>query len=119
MKAKSKTSAAKKIEKLINDRSEKFGLLLEDEYVKSFLGVNYFEGLWYFSKENFETLLDWLFTLILLDYLETRKKAPSDEELFKVIHLINSFFGQVRILSEKSDYKLYSLLANFQGAEVE
>lgn len=40
-----------------------FEKLLSREEIKDFIGVNNYEGVDYFSKERFELLLKWNFTL--------------------------------------------------------
>ncbi len=53
--------------------------LFSDDFVKAYLGVNYYEGIWYYSKENFEELADWFFTASLITY-ESRFIAESISE---------------------------------------
>ena len=48
------------------DDSDRDGLvrdMLKDPLVKEFLGVNQYQGNWYYSKEHFEEIQSWLFTL--------------------------------------------------------
>jgi glycosidase len=54
--------------------------LLEDEAVRAFLGVNEFEGVRYYSKENFEELLDWLLAFAVLPALPA---GPAAEKLLQ------------------------------------
>ncbi|MFH0733258.1 MAG: alpha-amylase family glycosyl hydrolase [bacterium] len=42
--------------------------LFSDDFIKAYLGVNYYEDVWYYSKENFEELIDWFFTGALITY---------------------------------------------------
>ncbi|NOX19387.1 MAG: alpha-amylase [Chlorobi bacterium] len=68
-------------EKPINaeDSEEKllklFTELLNDEFVKLYLGVNLYNDVWYFSKENYEDLVDWIITLLMIESSEKKEKA--------------------------------------------
>ncbi len=108
--------------------------ILSDDYVKNYLGVNIFEGIIYFSKENLEELSNWLLTFSYLNYLRSSKlaeenwenlnkagkKSPAKnkiliefkklEDNFKKSFVLKDFFSE---LSEKSEYKLKSLQSNF------
>ncbi|GJQ62235.1 MAG: hypothetical protein SCALA702_12880 [Melioribacteraceae bacterium] len=94
--------------------------LLENEYVKTYIGVNYYEGVWYYSKENFEELLNWIFTLTSIKYIvlrdaeiEKQKKAkasrkskqqliPLQEKILKAYFVID----YLKAVSKRSGYKL-------------
>ena len=56
-----------------------FSELLNDEFVKLFLGVNLYNDVWYFSKENYEDLVDWLATLLMIESAgeETKPEAKT------------------------------------------
>ena len=62
--------------------------LLAKDSVKMFLGVNQHEGIWYYSKEKFEELVDWMFTLSSLEMMKDEiisidEVAESFKELYK------------------------------------
>ncbi len=108
------------LEFLIEKKSKTINDFLNDEYVKAYLGVNYYEGVWYFSKENFVYLIDWLFTLTLLDYLNEEKldanKAKSGEgEIIELIRITYKLVKRLKELSKNSGYRLDSLKSNFKG----
>ncbi len=115
--------------------AQKSGSLLNfltDEYVKTFLGVNYFEGVWYFSKENFIEVINWLFTLTILEYISGREdtlpeqkqiktkmekvkseKKSENKELHTLIKQTYIFVNHIKELAKNSGYKLESLKSNF------
>lgn len=100
--------------------------LLENESVKIFIGVNEYENVIYYSKENFEELLDWLFSLSLLENIilillekNSASKEQYEEIYPEIVKLIESSFQKylrVKKLSENSGYRLIefreSLLEN-------
>lgn len=82
--------------------------IFNDDFIKAFLGVNYYEGIWYYSKENFEELTDWFFTIALIDY---RRKFFESEipELAKVrgnmlVDIKRPVAEEMRIIMEKIGY---------------
>jgi len=90
--------------------------LLTDENVKLFIGVNEYQNIVYYSKENFEELLDWLLTISILEkmILIILESNPENEEDYKKLHpeiveLINHSFKKyqmVKKLSDESGYRL-------------
>jgi hypothetical protein len=79
--------------------------LLADDGVRAFLGVNEFEGVWYYSKENFEELVDWLFALAVLS-------EPAAEGGGAAVETARSAFrrrGEILDLSLRADYRLDAL----------
>jgi len=105
-------------------KSEIFTELLNDEHVKMFLNVNKYKNILYFSKEQFELLMNWLFTLTVCSYTIKReselehidtaadklKKVGSLSPIeIKLILLIAKTYYQVdyaKDLSVRSKYKL-------------
>ncbi|GBD91650.1 alpha amylase, catalytic domain [bacterium BMS3Abin04] len=108
-------------------KSASFLELLNDDYVKAFLNVNKYENIWYFSKEQFEILINWLFTVTVCSYTIKREtdlehidiaanKLRKIESLLpieiKLILLIAKTYYQVdfvKNLSISSKYKLGTL----------
>jgi hypothetical protein len=87
--------------------------MMKDEFVKSYLGVNYYNEILYYSKENFEELVDWLLTLSLLDFIKKEEKRskqePGIKELFDIDKLIlNTFYlsSYMKDVAEESHYQL-------------
>lgn len=89
--------------------------LLQNDSVKLFIGVNEYENVIYYSKENFEELIDWLFSLSLLEkiVLILLEKNPATKEEYEcvykdIVDLIKISYKkylQIKILSENSKYK--------------
>jgi hypothetical protein len=99
---------------LRKEKSSEFLNFINDDFVKTFLGINFYEGIWYFSKENFEELIDWLTTTAL-----TKNKYSSDSKyLIKVknIFYLNSYFKET---AENTGYKLEELTREINGQSAE
>ncbi|MBE0661551.1 MAG: alpha-amylase [Bacteroidales bacterium] len=84
--------------------------MLDDAHVKEFIGVNLYQDVWYYSKENFEELVGWVFSLGLFKYMAEASKDNRDDSSLKD--------GIVRALdislllkenSEKSGYEFEKL----------
>ncbi len=79
--------------------------LFNSELVHVFLGVNEYKGIKYYSKENFDDLLNWIFTLTVIDY-DLKWKSEDIAELIKKSYIICE---DLKTLSVKSGYKLEEL----------
>jgi len=106
---------------VINKTKGKFiKKLFADDFIKAYLGVNYYEGIWYYSKENFEELNDWFFTLSIINYQKKTTKARLSEisvkktvpkEVKQINPMIEIFYkvGYLRYfidnIAVKSEYK--------------
>ncbi|MCX6151939.1 MAG: alpha-amylase family glycosyl hydrolase [Ignavibacteriales bacterium] len=91
--------------------------LLNDFDVRDFLGVNKHEGIWYYSKENFEELLDWLLTLEAVSYIEKVKdKTVDNKELINFLKDIFHLNKTLKEISLQSGYKLEDLKDNISKA---
>lgn len=84
--------------------------LLDDSRVKEFIAVNLYQDIWYFSKENYEELIDWLFSLGLFQYLAEATKNHRDDLSLKtgIIRAINISL-LLKEISEKSGYQFEQL----------
>jgi len=104
--------------------------LLKNEYVKTYIGVNYYEGVWYYSKENFEELLNWIFTLTAIKYIVLRdeeakklKEATEVEEKSKASlipiqeKILKAYFviDYLKTMSKRSGYKLEVFKTKISG----
>jgi glycosidase len=93
--------------------------LLNDEDVNEFLLTNEYKGVWYYSKERFEELVNWLFTIALLKYLfvldsPSRLPVGSEEstETYiqeKVKEFISQIYKVGNYIIETSDRAGYRL----------
>lgn len=89
--------------------------LLDDESVRIYIGVNEYEGVVYFSKENFEEFLDWLFTLSVIEKIiiysltggdNEETETASGNEIIKIIKNAFKKYTVIKKLSEESGYRL-------------
>jgi len=76
--------------------------MLEKEKVKMLLGINFYEGIWYYSKENFEEMIEWMLTLSFIDLLKIDKGKNGKEKILTAF----SFYEWIKRSSEKSEYKV-------------
>ncbi len=100
-------------EAVIAEKAALAGAMLNDEAVKSLIGVNSYEKEWYFSKELYEELTDWFFTIALLSYFSGEEKSP--DELTQAITKSVRFWATTRQLSQNSGYKLGNLRINISS----
>jgi len=95
-----------------NNRREKNCLLilLEENRVCEFISVNEFENIVYFSKENFNELIEWLLTLSILDLIYQSKTVKNEElskeDLITSLKSLYRVFQEMNELSVRSEYKL-------------
>ncbi|MFC2084799.1 alpha-amylase family glycosyl hydrolase [Bacteroidota bacterium] len=78
-------------ELILTDQRELLIEILNNDDTKSFMLVNHYENIWYYSKERFEELIDWLFTISIFDYMK---------KLYKHKILISK---KENIIDDKSD----------------
>lgn len=95
--------------------------LIEDIFLDDdahiFLGLNFYDGIWYFSKENFEELCDWLFTVSILNYLrksfDVYDVSELDDKDLKIFVEKAKFSlnlsNLIKRLSAESEYKTDNL----------
>jgi hypothetical protein len=85
-------------------------ILLDISRVCEFISVNEFENMIYFSKENFNELLEWNLTLSVLDLIYQGKTGKVEglnrEELVSRLKSLYSVFQEINDLSARSEYKL-------------
>ncbi|MEG8946048.1 alpha-amylase family glycosyl hydrolase [Rosettibacter firmus] len=102
--------------------------LLQNENVKLFIGVNEYENIIYYSKENFEELLDWLLTLSILEnliliLLEKNPQTKDDfEKLYpEIVELIKHAYQKyqkIKKLSDDSGYKLMTFIDSLKEISI-
>jgi glycosidase len=97
--------------------SSKLVQMLDDENVKIFIGVNEYQGIWYYSKENFEALVDWLFSLGLFNFLAASIADDTGESKIKA-GLTLAVISSVRLkeISERSGYQFEKLKQDILGS---
>lgn len=86
--------------------------MANDEFVQNLIGVNIYKEVAYFSKEQYEELSDWIFTLAVLNYF-TEKNIPEDH-LPDILKQTLDFWYSTRLLSENSGYRMKALRENLK-----
>ncbi|HSV87966.1 MAG TPA: alpha-amylase family glycosyl hydrolase [Bacteroidales bacterium] len=77
--------------------------LLTDNLVQKFLRVNNYNDTRFYSKEQFEELAEWLFTISLFEYFYSSNKNASVMAEDKVISVINSGLQNLAYLTKVSE----------------
>ncbi|MFA3781767.1 alpha-amylase family glycosyl hydrolase [Melioribacteraceae bacterium 4301-Me] len=77
----------------------------ENEHVKFYLGVNCFEGVWYYNKERFEELLKWILTINLLSLYTNDKNKSKEEIAIFYIKKLSKLYSSIVTLSNECGYK--------------
>lgn len=62
-------------------KSELIIQMMEDNNVRSFLLVNEYENVWYYSKERLEELVDWIFTVSTIVYMRMNREWKVKEKV--------------------------------------
>ena len=100
--------------KLMAEKGVLAGELLTWDPLLAFLAVNQYKGVTYYSKENYEELMRWFFTLSLLDYFTLLDHTITLQQKNTLEFLIREstiFFFRAREVSEKAGYNLEKLKA--------
>ncbi|TVQ11201.1 MAG: alpha-amylase [Bacteroidetes bacterium] len=103
---------------VMTEKARDAAAMLTFDVVQSFIGVNDHRGVVYFSKESYEELIDWLFTVAILDYFtsENEKITLAERKSLEVLMRENvSFLFRAREISEKSGYELQKLELLLEG----
>ncbi|MCX7875799.1 MAG: alpha-amylase family glycosyl hydrolase [Melioribacteraceae bacterium] len=90
--------------------------VLEDDTTQKFIGVNVYQNVTYFSKENFEELLNWFFTIRVSEFIE------KDKEELAVLEFMNNYYKtiiEIKKIASQSAYKFELLkeYLNLKAAE--
>ena len=85
--------------------------LLDNEIVRTYLCVNQFENVWYYNKENFEELLNWVFTFYDLEIIKEGKV----ESIKKLFNRSYKKYLEIIELSKRSEFKFEKLKENMSG----
>ncbi|HGY54543.1 MAG TPA: alpha-amylase [Caldithrix abyssi] len=81
-----------------------------------FLGINLFEGVVYFNKERFETLMRWLF---ILRYIELTKLQKSKKgQRYPGLHKLHKFVQDIIKLAGKTGYRKDDFLKELGGIDL-
>ncbi len=93
---------------LIIERQKEVSALLEDPLVQEYLGVNQYEGTWYYSKEQFAQLMRWLFSMACFSYYRS-DVASNISKLHRAMRRSMELLLSLQELSGRSGYRLHSL----------
>lgn len=91
--------------------------LLAEPFVRTYLGVNEYNGILYYSKEQFEQMIQWLFSLGCLSSLTTRvgqKKRRSPHSLLRRALLLLLLLTEYSL---SAGYRLQNLIDNLPGKD--
>ncbi len=58
------------VTELLNIASETLLKLLDNEFARAYMNANYHKGVWYINQERFEDLLDWIFTINIIQLIK-------------------------------------------------
>ncbi len=97
--------------KLISNKKENMiiygsDLLAGDDAVR-YLNINDYEGKKYFHKESFETMLDWLFFLSVINYFG--KNRTNEKAVLKKVKECYTFFNTMKKKAAESRYEIQRL----------
>ncbi len=90
--------------------------MLADPMVAAYIGANEYEGIWYYSKEGFEHLCKWLFTLAYHDYFTRPQLAKDTLTLQNTVKGSTLFYLLSQRLSANAGYRLDQLTESLQAA---
>ena len=94
---------------LLFSKTQKAAEMLQDEYIRNFIGVNEYENVQYFSKESFEELIIWFFSINVFEYFSLLDEEISRREIKLLEMYIKEtlrFYMNALELSQKAGYKL-------------
>lgn len=80
--------------------------ILHDESTMKFIGVHEYQGIVYFSQENFEELLNWFFTIRVLQVV---KKETEDEKVLEFIIHYYQAIKNLKLIASDSGYQFERL----------
>ncbi len=99
--------------------------LLKDKDVQKFIGVNEYESILFYSKENFDEFISWILTISILKYVSNDmvKKIKSSSEKHDIDisvlkeKITNAFniYKNILAMSHNSEYKLRAFLESLEG----
>ncbi len=82
--------------------------MLSDNEVLSLIGTNQYQNQWYYSKERFELLLKWVFSISALE-LVSRQEASEAETIAGRINDLANTINEIARISDNSAYRLENL----------
>ena len=101
-----------KLPTLTRENTKKLLHLIEHPLVREYLGVNQHEGTWYFSKEYFEELLQWLFSSTFFEFFNEQGDMhvmDNGKALQNLLQVALKFYIHLKKASENAGYKAEAL----------
>jgi glycosidase len=95
-----------------NNFSGRLARLMDDGIVRSYIGANEYNGVWYFRKERFEEMIRWLASLDMLRNRALQKQRATVTERRKVTSAATAMVKQLEDLARASSYELDRLKAH-------
>ena len=92
--------------------------MLDNEYIRNFIGVNEYKNVLYFSKESYQELIDWFFSISVLGYFtfsDTEITRRETEQIQAYIKETVRFLISARDMSSKAGYQLELLKSEIQN----
>jgi glycosidase len=101
-------------------------VILENENVQKYIGVHEFEGISFYSKENFDEFLSWSFTIALIKYISrelvSKIKSPTEKHELDIaaikekIDFAFESYKTILTISHNSEYKFNIFKENILDA---
>ena len=101
-------------QELLAQKTSKALEMLDDEYIRNFMGVNEYKSVVYFSKESYQELIDWFFSISVLGYFtytDTEISRRETEQIQAYIRETVRFLMNAREMSGNAGYQM-DLLKN-------
>lgn len=106
---------------LIEQKTAKALKMLDDEFIRNFMGVNEYRNIIYFSKESYQELIDWFFSISVLDYFtysDIEISRRETEQLQTYISETVRFLMNAREMSGKAGYQMDLLKKQIQNQQL-
>lgn len=121
---------------VVNVEAVLLNKIFDSSDFRDYLNYNEYDGIYYYSKERFEYLMDWLFTLFNLSYLRklfndslglqqnkskkqkdktAEPKKLSDKKILDYLKNTFELFNNLKIVSDKAGYRVEELIRNFEN----
>jgi hypothetical protein len=106
---------------LMEQKTAKALEMLDDEFIRNFMGVNEYKNIVYFSKECYQELIDWFFSISVLGYFTFSDADFSRRETEQLqIHIGETirFLMNAREMSGKAGYQMDLLKKQIQNQQL-
>ena len=115
-----KSSGLNKVQyrELLGQKTGKALEMLDNEFIRNFIGVNEYKNILYFSKESYQELIDWFFSISMLGYftyVDTELSRRETDQLQAYISESVRFLMNAREMSGKAGYQMDLLKKQIQN----